>query len=96
MPFVAVKTVEQQSVMMLHRTRLLVMRQRIWLASALKPMTWNSSIPISTRSTRLPTRHGLAGCSRLLLLSLVRNQPFRLSRWGSSRSIPLADFYEAP
>jgi transposase len=47
MRFVAVKTAEQQSVMMLHRTRLLLMRQRTRLPSALKPTTWNSSFPIS-------------------------------------------------
>ena len=35
MRFVAVKTVEQQSVMVLHRTRLLLMRQRTRLANAI-------------------------------------------------------------
>jgi transposase len=36
MRFVAVKTVEQQSVMVLHRTRLLLMRQRTRLANAIR------------------------------------------------------------
>ena len=36
MRFVPVKTVEQQSVMMLHRTRLLLMRQRTRLANAIR------------------------------------------------------------
>ena len=36
MRFVPVKTVEQQSVMVLHRTRLLLMRQRTRLANALR------------------------------------------------------------
>ena len=36
MRFVAVKTAEQQSVMVLHRTRLLLMRQRTRLANALR------------------------------------------------------------
>ncbi len=36
MRFVPVKTVEQQSVMVLHRTRLLLMRQRIRLSNAIR------------------------------------------------------------
>ena len=36
MRFVPVKTVEQQSVMVLHRTRLLLMRQRVRLANAIR------------------------------------------------------------
>jgi transposase len=38
MRFVPVKTVEQQSVMVLHRTRLLLMRQRTPLANAIRAL----------------------------------------------------------
>jgi transposase len=36
MRFVAVKTAEQQTVMVLHRTHLLLMRQRVRLSNAIR------------------------------------------------------------
>ena len=41
MGFVPVKTAEQQSVMVLHRTRLLLMRQRVRLGNAIRGQ-WRS------------------------------------------------------
>jgi transposase len=72
MRFVPVKTPEQQSVMMLHRVRLMLNRQRTQLSNSIR-----AHLPSSALSPHRAARHRPASCGRCRCGRYACAQPMR-------------------